>query len=68
MAREYHDRMTAYAAAQAYVRDPNTIKRREIDKQMRDLAKTHIAMPGDGKDSRFPRKMWFGLTSEYGQK
>jgi hypothetical protein len=50
VAREYHDRMTAYAAAQAYVRDPNTINRREIYKQMRDMAKTHKAMPGDGKD------------------
>ena len=39
--------MTAYAAAQAYVNDPNTKKRREINEQMMDLAKTHIAMSGD---------------------
>jgi hypothetical protein len=47
VAREFHDRMTAYAAAQAYVRDPNTIERRKLNEQMRDLAKTHMAVPGD---------------------
>ena len=36
-----------WAATQAHVRDPNIIKRRAIDEQMRDLAKKHMAMPGD---------------------
>jgi hypothetical protein len=53
VAREYHDGMTAYAAAQAHVRDKNIKARRDIDKQMRDLAKTHMAVPGDGKDLFF---------------
>jgi hypothetical protein len=47
VAREYHRRMQIYAAAQAHVRDPNIIKRRDIYKQMREVAGTHIAMPGD---------------------
>jgi hypothetical protein len=38
--------MKVWAATQAHVRDPNIIKRRVIDEQMRVLAKTHIAMPG----------------------
>jgi hypothetical protein len=47
VAREYRDRSNAYAAAQAYVRDPNTIKQQEINEQMRKVAKTHIAVPGN---------------------
>jgi hypothetical protein len=56
VARAFHDRMTVYAAAQAYVRDPNTKTRREINKQMRDLAKTHIAMPGDERELLDPEQ------------
>jgi hypothetical protein len=47
VARQHRDRMKAYAAAQAHVRDPNIRERRAIDAQMRDLAKKHMAMPGD---------------------
>jgi hypothetical protein len=48
VAREYHLRMNVvYAATQAYARDPNTIKRREIDEQMRVLAKKYMAVSGD---------------------
>ena len=56
VARQYHDRMKAYAAAQAYVRDQNTIKWRDKDKQMRDLAKTHIAIPGDERELLDPEE------------
>jgi hypothetical protein len=56
VAREYHDRKTAYAAAQAFRRDPNTKERRAINKQMRDVAKTHIAMPGDERELLDPEE------------
>ena len=56
VARLYHDRKTAYAAAQAHVRGPNIRERRAIDAQMRDLAKKHMAMPGDDLGGSLPEE------------
>src|SRR4030081_2625553 len=61
VARAYRYRMEVWTATQAHVRDPNIKKRREIDKQMRKLAKTHMAVPGDDGGASFFKEdvIWF---------
>jgi len=49
IARNYHQRMQAWAAAVAMGRDPNLQKRRALDAEMRRLAQTH-KLPTEGRD------------------
>jgi hypothetical protein len=49
IAREYHRRMTAWSLAQARTRNPNVQKRRQLDAEMREVAKT-FALPDAPRD------------------